>query len=361
MSQPEANSVRLKVSPQVARIVGPGAPRELQQSAARGALPLAAADQLTMLCFLCAGTDPELRSEAVRTLRALPAELLLPVIADPALHPRLLDLLARVRIADLALMEPVIAHPATDHATLRYLAERAELPVLARLVELRPEQAGELGAALMTNPHASPEIKERAGLQVPVAEPLLAESSSDEEAAADEEDETEVFPEAVDGNPDEVEEVSDEQIAGLLAAAEEKGLSKYQLAMELKVSEKIKIAMSGDKEWRKILIKDPNKLVHGAVLKNGRVTEGEILMVAKNKTSSDELIRQILLNRDWIKGYEIRSALVTHPKTPLPKAIRFIADLSLRDLKNLMRSRNVATAIATTARREVERRMKRGG
>jgi hypothetical protein len=146
-----------------------------------------------------------------------------------------------------------------------------------------------------------------------------------------------------------------------LQVAEEQGVSKYLLAMELKVSEKIKIAMSGDKEWRKILIKDPNKLVHGAVLKNGRCTEGEVVMVAKNKTSSDELVRLILLNREWMKNYEIRKALVTHPKTPLPKALRFISELTLKDLKDLMRSRNVSNAIATTARKEVERKMKRGG
>ncbi len=119
--------------------------------------------------------------------------------------------------------------------------------------------------------------------------------------------------------------------------------------------------MTGDKEWRKILIKDPNKLVHGAVLKNGRITEGEVLMVAKNKSSSDEIVRLILLNREWLKHYEIRKALVTHPKTPLPKALRFLSELVIRDLKDLVRSRNVASVIATSARKELERKSKRGG
>jgi hypothetical protein len=130
--------------------------------------------------------------------------------------------------------------------------------------------------------------------------------------------------------------------------------------MELKVSEKIKIAMTGDREWRKILIKEPNRLVHGAVLKNGRITEAEVVMVAKNKSASDEMVRLILLNREWVKNYEIRKALVTHPKTPLPRAMRFVGDLTLRDLKELMRNRNVSNAIASTARREFERRSKRG-
>jgi hypothetical protein len=72
------------------------------------------------------------------------------------------------------------------------------------------------------------------------------------------------------------------------------------------------------------------------------------------------MVRLILINREWVKNYEIRKALVTHPKTPLPRALRFIGDLTLRDLKELMRNRNVSSAIASTARREFERRSKRG-
>jgi hypothetical protein len=181
-------------------------------------------------------------------------------------------------------------------------------------------------------------------------------------AVADiEQGEPEPFPEAVDGNPDEVEEVSDEALAAHLLDAEQRGISKYQLVMELKVAEKIKLAMTGDGEWRKILIKDPNRIVHGAVLKNARITEAEVIMVARNKSASDEMVRLILLNREWMKNYEIRRALVTHPKTPLAKALRCIGDLTLRDLKDLMRNRNVSSVIAGTARREFERKAERGG
>jgi hypothetical protein len=251
-------------------------------------------------------------------------------------------------------MERVIMHPAVSDATLLYLAERAGQSVLEHLADNQRRLTTEIVAAIVANPRAERVLKFRLGWREEVEPEVAGEDSVSEEEPL------ETFPEAVDGDPDEIEDVPDDEIEAQLRAAEEKGVSKHQLAMELKVSEKIKIAMSGDKEWRKILIKDPNKLVHGAVLKNGRVTEGEVLLVAKNKTASDELIRLILLNRDWMKNYELRRALVSHPKTPLPKALRFLGELSLRDLKELMRSRNVSNAIATTARREVERKLKRG-
>ncbi|MBW2452432.1 MAG: hypothetical protein JRF07_08790, partial [Deltaproteobacteria bacterium] len=135
--------------------------------------------------------------------------------------------------------------------------------------------------------------------------------------------------------------------------------SKYQIALDLPVTEKIKVGLSGDKEWRSILIKDSNKLVQNAVLKNPRITEAEVLMIAKNKSSSDDLIRQILVNRDWVKLYEIKKALAVHPKTPLPRAMRLISVLSNKDIKDLMRSKNVSTVLSTLARKEFERRSKR--
>jgi hypothetical protein len=354
MTQPDSRPARLPVSVEVARIVTPEAPRAVQLAAARGALSLVPADLLTALAFLCTNLDAEVRCAAVQTLRELPTVTLLPVMANPALHPRLLDLLARVRMADLELMDAVIAHPAVGANTLLLLAERGDGALLTCLARQRERLDAAILAALQANPHADQDLRDALG------EPL--EDAADQPGIAmDEETPAEVFPPAVDGDPAEVTEVSDEQIAALLREAEAKGVSKYQLALELKVAERIKLAMTGDKEWRKILVKDPNKLVHGAVLRNGRVTEGEVLMVAKNRTSSDELVRLILLNRDWLKHYEIRKALVAHPKTPLAKALRFVSELSLRDLKELARSRNVANVIAVAARKELTRKMQRGG
>jgi hypothetical protein len=350
MSQPEGGrQVRLKVSPEVARIVGPGAPREVQLAAARGALALSGGELLTVLCFLCASHDPDIKAEAVAALRALPLAVLQPVVDAPALHPRLLDLLVRVRLADAPLMARIIAHPAVAEETLCFLGERAAGAVLEKLADRAAALPPALVAAIMANPQAGPSLKARLGGETPAA------------AGDDEDPDQELFPEAVDGNPEEIEEVSDEEISTLLEEAAVKELSKHQLALEMKVSEKIKIAMTGDKEWRNILIKDPNKLVHGAVLKNGRITEAEVITVARSKTSSDELIRLILLNRDWMKNSEIRKALALHPKTPLPRALRFVSELPLNDLKKLMKSRSVANAIVSVARKEVENRAKRGG
>jgi len=103
MGQSDSSHLRLKVSPQVAQIIAKGAPRDVQLSAARGALPLSGKDLLTVLLFFCGGKDTELRKTAVTTLRQLPGTVVLPVLQDEGTAPHLLDLVARVRGAEGAL------------------------------------------------------------------------------------------------------------------------------------------------------------------------------------------------------------------------------------------------------------------
>ena len=125
------------------------------------------------------------------------------------------------------------------------------------------------------------------------------------------------------------------------------------------MSEKVKMAMTGDKEWRSILVKDSNKTVSSAVLKNPRITDGEILFLAQNRSSSEDVIREILLNREWLKNYAVRHALVMHPRTPLPKAIRFLSTMNDKDIRMLAKSRNVSSAIVNNCRRMLAAKQKR--
>ena len=140
---------------------------------------------------------------------------------------------------------------------------------------------------------------------------------------------------------------------------DEENYSKYQLALEMGVSAKIKMALTGDKEWRSIFLKDSNKLVNTAVLKNPRVTDGEVLAVTKNKTSSEELIRIILVNKEWMKLPVIRSSLVSHPKTPVGSALRFMTSLTEKELKSLGKSKSVSQVVVSAARRMLTEKAKK--
>ena len=148
-----------------------------------------------------------------------------------------------------------------------------------------------------------------------------------------------------------VEEDSSEVPAEEFAAQEEEYHSKYQLAQIMGVGDKIKTALTGDKEWRSLLIKDSNKLVNSAVVKNPRITDAEILTIAKSVVQNEEILRIICHNKEWTKNNDIRKALVLNNKTPLPVALRFMGFLTEKDLSAMAKSKNISSVLVNNARR----------
>lgn len=132
---------------------------------------------------------------------------------------------------------------------------------------------------------------------------------------------------------------------------DEKFLSKYKAVQLMGIAEKIKMALSGDKEWRAILVKDSNKLVSGSVIKNPRITEAEILTLIKSGIQNDEIMRLICANKEWIKSYKMRKALVENNRTPVQNAIRYLGTMNEKDLSSLAKSKNIASVISTMAKR----------
>lgn len=288
-----AEKVTLKLSAAAAAYVRGNAPKQEKLKAARGEVPFCATDLGTVFFFLSFDADPEVKAAAMKSLREMPGELLSVIAGSPETHPKVLDLLARLHSGKVGVVERILSHPAVEEQTVEFLAAKG----------------------LLSAPAAPPPD---------AREP--AEPEEGDGAAAQGEG-----------------EVVDEE--------DEEFKSKYKLSQELGVAEKIKLALAGDKEWRAILIKDSNKLVSGAVVRNPRITEPEILAIAKSKIQNDEIMRTICMNKEWLKNYQIRKALVENSKTPLPRALRMMTTLTAKDLAALAKSKNVVTAIASQARR----------
>ena len=138
--------------------------------------------------------------------------------------------------------------------------------------------------------------------------------------------------------------------------AEKKAKSRFQEIQDMPVPDKIKLAMTGDKEARSILIKDSNKQVQEAVLDSPRISDMEIVAVANSRNVPDEMLRKIAVNRQWMKNYQVRLGLVNNPKTPLPMGLKIIGTLMLADLKRLSKNKGVSNVLSSAAQRFVMRK-----
>lgn len=117
----------------------------------------------------------------------------------------------------------------------------------------------------------------------------------------------------------------------------------------LGVGEKIKLAQTGNKSIRNVLLTDTNKLVVLTALENPKITEPEIEAVARNRSIVEDALRRIAKNREWMKSYSIMSAVITNPKTPPGLAINFVKFLKKKDLMLLSKNKGVSDAVRNAA------------
>jgi hypothetical protein len=123
--------------------------------------------------------------------------------------------------------------------------------------------------------------------------------------------------------------------------------------------QKVALAAKGNKTVRGQLLKDRNKVVATAAIKNPGINESEVVAVAGNRAVCDDVIRIIAGNREWVRNYQVKLALMNNPKTPIGTAMRLLPSIRTMDLKSMSRNKNIPSALATAAKQLLQKRQGR--
>ena len=343
------------------------APPPLRMMGAKGLVPaVAPADLVTMLWFLTFDEDASVREAATKTAEGLPEKIWSTALRAEGLKGPVLDWLAERFASQEGALQTLVLNPSTPDETVARLAAAVgpRLVEIIRQNELRLLRHDGIIRALCKNPNALASTLDgacdfcvRNGLILldvpqivqaykrvhgvdPTAKP--AEDSADalmreyhEELAREVEEGTQLPP-----TPE----------------MEQKKLNMTQRVLTMSVAEKIKLATLGNREARTLLLRDSNRLVSLAAAQSPRITDGEILGLANAKTANADVLRYIYENREFLKTYAIRMALVHNPKVPLPTALKLLPTLQERDIKELARDRNVPATVQAQAKAWVIKR-----
>jgi hypothetical protein len=361
------------------QFVDPLRPKELRLMAARGLVPASPRDLSRILYYLTRDEDKDVSREAGETLSGMPAEVISTIISDTGVEPGLLDFFARA-LADEAMLQKILLNSLAADETVAYLAERVHDQNIIDLIANNHERIArsyEIVEALSKNPLITRStmdgvidflklyMGDKFGL------PLEADAGEDETPEP-----VSVQPELSDEALPESSFLDDFEIDSDLIEEEEGDYEADESAEEhrspdtlnqsvyikisvLNVGQKIKLALLGNREARAILVKDPNRIVSRAVLKNPRITDTEVVLIAQSKIVSDEILREISDGRKWTRLYQVKLALVTNPKTPPHISIGLLKQLREFDLRNLRWNKNVSGVIATAVKNMIKERNER--
>jgi hypothetical protein len=342
----DRQKIRLPLSPQAERYARRDAPREARMMAARGALPLPPVDLATVLFALMHDPDAEVKSTARESLEGLPENVIEPVLAG-ATHPAVLSHLAHACRDDERRCEKLALNSATDDATIAFLATlpfKAVVEIVANNQE-RMLRAPEIVDALGSNPLTGRSVIDRIlsflGVEEPREEPEIEDGPvSDSQATAA------------------LRAVLGDDLGHLAQAMVEESevtssddANLYALIQKMNIVQKVKLARLGNKEARNLLVRDRNKVVAVAAVSSPKLTDNEVVTIAQSRNVCDEVLRIISSNRQWTRNYKVKLSLATNPRTPQPTAMKFVNFLQDHDLRSIVKSKDVPTAISTHARR----------
>jgi hypothetical protein len=130
---------------------------------------------------------------------------------------------------------------------------------------------------------------------------------------------------------------------------EDKRKTLLQQISAMTVAQRVKFAMKGGADARRVLIRDTNKVVQRAVLQSPRLTDQEVEAFASMSNLTDEILRLIGKNRSFRKNYTVVRNLLNNGKAPLDVTLNLLPMLNPLDLKKLTMNKNVPETLRTTA------------
>jgi hypothetical protein len=320
-----------------------GGNRELQMLAAQGLLPLPPEQLIPLQVSLAQGPDYEVAAAAAESLKAVDARFAESYLAREAAEPVLAFFAAYVRHP--LVIETILRRRDVPRPILADMARRLP-PDLQEILLLRQDatvEAPEILDALETNPDLSTYSQRRIG---EYREHLLPRHLRPA---------PEPVPEAPEGEIDDAAlalaiEAAREQPASGEVDVEQTKLSEGQLRT-LSIPARLKLARGAPRSLRAILLRDSNAQVALAALLSSAVSDQEVEQTASSRSVVEEVLEAIARKREWVGKYNICKALVQNPRTPLPTALRLLTRMSVRDLRELSRDRNVPDAVRSTALR----------
>lgn len=317
-----------------------GARRDLQLLAASGLVPLPPSELLPIQVQLAEGDDIEIADRAATGIALTDPSVLREVLAGDA-GPVVLGYFAR-NSKDSSVIEVLLRRRDIGIDLVRELAPRLG-PDLQDLLLLRQDlivESPDLLAALEVNTQLTPSSRRRIG---EYREHLLSGLRQATLAAEAE------LPGYQD--PEVVAEI--EKVRMLPAEGEQDevtGLSEGQIRM-LPIPSRLKLARGAPRSLRALLVRDSNTQVALEVVRANHLSDIEVEQLSRSRVVCEEILEEIARRREWIRKYPVILGLVTNPKTPAGIAMRLVTQLSVRDLRNLTRDRNIPDAVRQTANR----------
>ena len=356
------------------KFIDPSLDRDTRLMAARGLVPIPPEEMALVLFYLTSDDDEEIVKESEKSLSSIPDNAIDRVLSNSSSPSELLDYFARKSENDNHI-EKIILNNSTSDSTIQHLAQNVRNQTLIELISdnhQRILRSHEIVDALSQNPSISRSTLDKVisfitlylEKHVKIPDFLKDQPHEDSEIQEQLQDAEMNVAEVEVSFLDEIEIpeefIEENEFNGQLELEEDEQSTTYQNILfaikKLSLPEKLKLCLIGNAAARRALIKEPNRIVALAALRNPRITDMEISLAAQSTSVSEDVLREIGNNRDWTRHYDVKVSLVNNPKSPPDISMNFIRHMRDRDLRVISTSKNVPGVVRVAAKRIIQQK-----
>lgn len=125
---------------------------------------------------------------------------------------------------------------------------------------------------------------------------------------------------------------------------------------EIPLGTRRSLARSLDRDLLERLLLDPDPIVIGNLLENGRITEDQVVRIAARRPISDSTLLQIHRSRRFGGRPRVRVAIARNPYCPTDLAIELLASLDATNVREVARDGTLHEEVRRHAEAEIARR-----
>ncbi|HKW89024.1 MAG TPA: hypothetical protein VJN21_09725 [Candidatus Acidoferrales bacterium] len=128
----------------------------------------------------------------------------------------------------------------------------------------------------------------------------------------------------------------------------------------LPIGQKFTLARRGSARIAGGVLAEGHAQAASLALNNPFLNEAQILRVLSRPHVPERVVVSIAHHPRWSCQYNVRLALIRHPAAPLAAVLRFLPDVTMRDLRELTAATKMSDAIRNYLKKEIARRSAKG-
>jgi hypothetical protein len=331
-----------------------GANRDVMLMAAGGLLPVPPGELIPLQIELTHHSDPEVVERAQQALRALEPRIVVEFIRDGAPlvvlnylalesdQPSILEAILRRRDIPPGLLI-AIAPNLTEDLQEQLLLRQDVIREEPRILEALERNTRLSSYARRRIQEYRDHLLEKKKPEAPAGHKIVEASDEEVQQAIEAAKAAKAAKAASDAEKQEGElESKPEETTGLTDAQ----IRALPIPVRLKLARQ-----SPGRTLRNILVRDSNVVVSTSCLHASNWSDQEVEQICGSRNIHEDVLMGVSRNRQWMSRYAIINAFLRNPKAPISKSTKLVPRLSVRDLRDLGRDRNVPDVIRQTANR----------